>query len=108
VSFDQPGLPGSTHRLARVPYPLVCALLGLVLGWLPYFLHGPIPWKFNVLYIQGQIAVWAYYSARLLIGFVVGISVWPRPWYLRGPLCGFVTMLPVTFVALATPRCGFT
>ena len=82
--------------------------MGLVLGWLPWLLHGPIAWKFNVHYINGAIAVWAFYSARLLIGFVVGISHWPRPWYLRGPLCGFLTMLPVTFVALATPGCGFT
>ena len=89
-----------------LPYPLVCTLLGLVLGWAPILFHGPIPEKFDVLYIQGSIAVWAYYSARLLIGFVVGISVWPEPWWVRGPLVGFLTMLPVTFFALATPGCG--
>jgi hypothetical protein len=94
--------------LARLSYPLVCALLGLVLGWLPLLVHGPHPSKFNVLYIQGDVAVWAFYSARLLIGFLVGITFWPARWYLRGPLCGFLAMLPVTFVALATPRCGFT
>jgi hypothetical protein len=84
----------------------VCTLLGLVLGWAPVLFHGPIPEKFDLLYIKGSIAVWAYYSARLLIGFVVGISVWPERWWLRGPLVGFLTMLPVTFVALATPGCG--
>jgi hypothetical protein len=89
-----------------LPYPLFCTLLGLVLGWAPMFLHGPIPEKFDLLYIKGSIAVWAYYSARLLIGFVVGISVWPEPWWVRGPLLGFLTMLPVTFIALATPGCG--
>jgi hypothetical protein len=93
--------------LDRVPYPVVCALLGLVLGWAPKLIHGPIPEKFNVLYIRGVIAVWAYYSARLLIGFLIGITAWPRPWYVRGPLIGFLTMLPVTFVALASPGCGF-
>lgn len=87
-------------------YPRVCTLLGLVLGWAPVLFHGPIPEKFDLLYIKGSIAVWAYYSARLLIGFVVGISVWPERWWLRGPLVGFLTMLPVTFVALATPGCG--
>jgi hypothetical protein len=94
--------------LDRVPYPVVCTVLGLVLGWLPRLIHGPAPIKFSVLYIDGSIAVWAYYSARLLIGFFVGITTWPAAWYLRGPLCGFFLMLPVTFVALATPRCGFT
>jgi hypothetical protein len=94
--------------LASIPYPLVCTLLGLALGWLPWLLHGPAPLKFSVLYIDGSIAVWAYYSARLLIGFFVGITTWPAAWYLRGPLCGFLLVLPVTFVALATPRCGFT
>lgn len=89
-------------------YIALCAALGLALGWLPILVHGPIPQKFNVLYIQGAIAIWAFYSARLLVGFVVGISVWPRAWYLRGPLCGFLTLLPVTFIALATPQCGFT
>jgi hypothetical protein len=92
----------------RTPYPLLCVVLGLPLGWLPWLLHGPIPEKFNVLYIEGATAVWAFYSARMLVGLFVGISVWPEPWYLRGPLCGFLTLLPVTFVALATPGCGFT
>ena len=99
--------PESRRRIAAgAHYVLLCTLLGLALGWLPLFVHGPIPHKFNVLYIRGDIAVWAYYSARLLIGFVVGISVWPAAWYLRAPLCGFLTMLPVTVVSLATPGCG--
>lgn len=92
----------------KIPYPLVCALLGLVLGWLPWLVHGPIPEKFNILYIEGSIAVWAYYSARLSIGFWVGISQWPRRWWLRGPLVGIVAMMPLGLLALATPRCGFT
>jgi hypothetical protein len=91
----------------RLPYPVVCALLGLVVGWLPWFLHGPIPEKFNVLYIRGIIAVWGFYTARLLIGFMVGITRWPRRWYLRGPLVGFLMLLPITLVTLAMPGCGF-
>ena len=87
-------------------YPLVCAALGLGLGWLPVLLHGPIPEKFDIFYLNGAVAVWAFYSARLLIGFLVGITTWPAPWPLRGPLIGGLTMLPVTFVALATPGCG--
>ena len=48
----------------------------------------------------------AFYSARLLIGFFVGITTWPRPWYARGPLCGFLLMLPPGLIALASPGCG--
>ena len=94
--------------LARAPYALVCAGLGLVLGWLPWLLHGPIPEKFSVLYIRGDVAVWAFYAARLSIGLFVGLAAWPARWWLRGPVVGFLVMLPVTFFALATPRCGFT
>ena len=89
-----------------MPYPLLCALLGVAIGWWPRLVHGPIPYKFNVLGIRGAIAVWAFYSARMLIGFLVGITRWPERWYLRGPLCGFVSLFPVTLVALATPGCG--
>jgi hypothetical protein len=94
--------------LVRLPYPLVCLLLGLALGWLPKLLHGPIPEKFNLHYIWGAVAVWAYYAARLTIGFWVGISAWPRAWWLRGPLCGLVALLPVTLFSLAVPECGPT
>jgi len=59
------------------PITLICMLLGLRLGWLPMLAHGPIAYKFNVLGIRGDIAVWAFYSARLLIGFLVGITRWP-------------------------------
>jgi hypothetical protein len=94
--------------LAHVPYPLVCAVLGLGLGWLPILLHGPIPEKFNVLYIRGDVAIWAFYGARCSIGLWVGLTALPRRWYLRGPFCGFLTMLPLTLIPLAMPRCGFT
>lgn len=96
-----------TPALAR-HYVLVCTALGLVLGWLPWLVHGPHPMKFAVLHVHGQLAVWAFYSARLAIGFLVGISVWPARWWLRGPLCGLVSMWPVALVALATPECGVT
>lgn len=91
----------------RLPYPLVCAMLGAVFGWLPRLVHGPIPEKFNVLYIRGAVAVWAFYTARMLIGFVVGVTAWPRPWYVRGPLFGFLTVFPLTLVSLAMPGCGW-
>ena len=96
------------NPLAGWPYPLVCIALGLVLGWLPRLVHGPIAQKFDILYIQGSIAVWAYYSARLLIGVWVGLTSWPERWYLRGPLCGLLSMWPLGIMALATPGCGFT
>jgi hypothetical protein len=89
-----------------LPYPLLCALLGLALGGLPALVHGPIPYKFDVLGIRGAVAVWAFYGARLLIGFLVGITRWPGSWWLRGPLCGLLMMFPVTVIALATPGCG--
>jgi hypothetical protein len=88
-------------------YRLVCALLGLGLGWLPKLVHGPIPEKFDVLYIRGAVAVWGFYAARLSIGVVVGLTTWPARWYLRGPLCGALLMLPVGLIALATPGCQF-
>jgi hypothetical protein len=91
-----------------VPYPLLCTLLGLVLGWAPLFLHGPIAEKYNVLYIRGAVAVWAWYSARMAIGFWVGITRWPSRWWLRGPMCGFLSMFPLGLVSVATPGCGFT
>jgi hypothetical protein len=92
--------------LQRVPYPLLCAAVGLPLAWLPPLVHGPIPYKFNVLGMQGGLAVWAFYSARMLIGLLVGITSRPQRWYLRGPLCGLLAMFPVTLIALATPGCG--
>jgi hypothetical protein len=92
----------------NVPYPLLCALLGLAAGWLPRLVHGPIPYKFDVLGIHGAVAVWGFYSARMLIGALVGVTRWPSRWWVRGPLCGFVTMFPLTLVVLATPGCGGT
>jgi hypothetical protein len=86
----------------------LCTALGLLLGWLPVLVHGPIPEKFNVLYIRGDVAIWTFYAARLSIGFLVGISVWPARVWLRGPLLGALVMLPPGLLALATPRCGFT
>jgi hypothetical protein len=91
----------------RLPYPLLCVVLGSVLGWLPRLVHGPIPEKFNVLYIRGAVAVWAFYSARMLIGLLVGITRWPSRWYLRGPLCGLLALFPLTLISLAMPGCGW-
>jgi hypothetical protein len=87
-------------------YILVCALLGIALGWVPRQLHGPIPQKFDVLFIEGRIAISAWYVARSAIGLWVGLTVWPRPWWVRGPLVGTAVLLPLTLVSLAMPRCG--
>ena len=92
----------------RLRYRLLCIGLGLLLGWVPYLVHGPIPEKFNILYIDGPVAVWAFYSARMMTGALIAASNWPRAWYVRGPLCGFVALLPVSLISLATPGCGFT
>ncbi len=90
----------------RLPYPLLCALLGFVLGWIPMVLHGPIPEKFDLYYLRGEIAVWSWYAARLLVGVWVGITYWPARWYLRGALCGFLAMLPPGIMSLSVPTCG--
>jgi len=58
-----------------------------------------------VLHIDGSVAVWGFYTARMLAGAFVGASSWPSAWSLRGPLCGLLALLPVS---LATPGCGFT
>ena len=92
---------------ASLSYPLLCAALGVALGWIPKLLHGPIPEKFDLHYLDGATLVWAFYSARMAIGLWVGISTWPPPWWLRGPFCGVLAMLPVVFVSLATPGCGW-
>ena len=91
--------------MGRLPYPLVCGLIGLAVGWLPTLVHGPIAQKFDVVHIDGRIAVSGFYAARLSIGLLVGIAARPRRWWIRGPLCGFVAMLPLGLIALATPGC---
>jgi hypothetical protein len=90
----------------RVTYPILCALVGLALCWLPALVHGPIPYKFNIHYLRGGVAVWNWYLARGLIGFFVGITIWPRRWWLRGPLMGLLMLLPPSMISLATPECG--
>jgi hypothetical protein len=92
--------------LARIPYPVLCTVIGLLVGWTPMFFHGPIHEKFDIFYLNGSFAVWTWYLSRLLIGFWVGISVWPQPWFVRGPLLGALVMFPPGFVSLATPGCG--
>jgi hypothetical protein len=97
--------PAATRR---VPYALLCAVLGLGLAWIPLLIHGPHPWKFTMWRLNGAIAVWGFYTARMSIGLLVGITHWPERWYLRGPLCGVLAMLPVGLIALSNPACGFT
>lgn len=98
-------------HVKRMPRPraylALCTGLGLVLGWSPTLVHGPIPEKLNPHFIWGDVAVWAYYSARLSIGWLVGVAVWPRPWFLRGPLVGLVALLPPSLFSLAVPECGW-
>jgi hypothetical protein len=95
-----------TSSRSTLHYAAVCAALGLALGWLPAFVHGPIPEKWNVYGVHGAVLVWGYYVARMSIGLWVGITSLPAPWYLRGPLCGALAMLPLGFVGLSNPLCG--
>lgn len=75
---DLPRRPVSDYKPGvRVPYGLVCTALGLAIAWLPLLVHGPIAEKFDTVRINGAIAVWAFYGARMLIGFLVGITRWP-------------------------------
>jgi hypothetical protein len=99
--------PRAASQKFDISYTLLCSLLGAGLGQVPRFLHGPIPYKFDIHYLHGEVLVWAFYSARMLVGLWVGITTWPRPWWVRGPLCGALAMLPVVFVSLATPECGW-
>ena len=103
---DPQGIRAAPPAPAPYPYAPVCTIIGFAIGWMPMLVHGPIPEKYNMLYIRGAIAVWGWYVARLLIGFLVGITRWPAPWYLRGPLVGFMTLFPLSLVSLATPTCG--
>ena len=101
----------SDEARIKLPYAVVCTLIGLSLGWLPMFFHGPIPEKWDLFasqygWINGKTVVWAYYAERLLIGVAVGLTVWPGQWYFRGPLVGAVMMLPLGIVALSNPLCG--
>lgn len=97
----------ATPDPAASRYTLLCVALGLALGWVPLWLHGPVPEKFDVLYIEGSIAIWGWYVARMAIGFWIGVATWPRLWWLRGPLLGALSLLPLTCVSLAMPRCGW-
>ena len=87
-------------------YAGVCVALGLALGWLPGLVHGPIAAKWDVHAVNGELVVWGYRVARFSIGFWVGITALPRVWFLRGPLCGFVALLPLGFVSLSNSLCG--
>jgi len=76
----------------KLSYVRTCALLGLVLGWLPMLFHGPIPEKFDQFYISGSWAVWAWYLSRMSIGLLIGVTVRPRTFWLRGLLVGGLVM----------------
>ena len=102
-----PPPPAMPPRPAR-SYVAVCAAVGLAVGWIPGLLHGPIPEKFDYFELRGAVAVWSWYVARLLIGVMVGLTVLPARWWLRGPLCGFLMLLPPGIMSLATPTCGPT
>jgi hypothetical protein len=91
----------------RFPYTAVCFAIGIPLAWIPSFFHGPIHQKFDIFYLNGAVMVWGWYLARMLIGLLVGVSSTPPQWYLRGPLCGLLAMVPLGFVSLGIPGCGW-
>jgi hypothetical protein len=90
----------------RLRYVATSVALGLVLGWLPGFAHGPIAAKWDVHGVDGEWVVWAYRAARLSIGMWVGVVAVPAAWALRGPLCGMLVMMPLGMVGLSNEYCG--
>ncbi len=92
--------------LRRIPYPLLCTAIGAALAPLPVLVHGPIAEKWSLFYLNGDIMVWGWYTARLSIGLLVGITAVPRAWWLRGPLVGALAMFPLGFVSLGNAYCG--
>lgn len=89
-----------------VRYVALCTALGLVLGWLPGLVHGPIPEKWSIHGVDGDLVVWCYVAGRLSIGLWVGLTSLPEAWYLRGPLCGALAMLPIAMLGLSNQYCG--
>jgi len=87
-------------------FRVIAAFTGFIAAWLPFFLHGPIPEKLDRVRINGALAVWGWFVARMLIGVVVGTTTWPRIVWVRGALFGFLMMLPTGIISLATPGCG--
>lgn len=92
--------------MARLGYVPICTLLGIFFACLPPLVHGPIPEKFDQFFIAGSFAVWAWYLSRAAIGLLVGITIRPRRFWLRGLLVGAGAMFPLGFVSLAVPTCG--
>jgi hypothetical protein len=92
---------------SRLSYTALCVALGASLAWVPAFFHGPIREKFDIFYLDGAVMVWGWYLARMLIGCLVGMTAVPPQWYLRGPLCGVLAMIPLGVVSLGIPGCGW-
>jgi hypothetical protein len=92
---------------SRLSYIALCVAVGVPLAWVPPFFHGPIHEKFDFFYLDGAIMVWGWYLARMLVGLLVGITSFPPQWFLRGPLCGLLALVPLGFVSLGIPGCGW-
>ena len=92
--------------MRALSYVPLCTVIGLAIGWVPMLFHGPIPEKWDYYYVDGSIMVWGYYVARASIGWWVGTTTFPPQWFLRGPLCGALVMIPLGFIALGNPLCG--
>ncbi|MFN2376700.1 MAG: hypothetical protein ABR538_09190 [Candidatus Binatia bacterium] len=92
--------------MPRLSYTTCCILLGLLLGWVPSLFHGPSREKWDYFYLDGGTVVLAWHLARALIGLLVGLTSVPATWWVRGPLCGVLAMLPLGVVSLGNPLCG--
>lgn len=87
-------------------YILLCTAIGLSLCWVPTLIHGPIREKWDYYYLNGGWAIWNWYLARGMVGFFVGITLWPRRWWLRGPLVGLLLLMPPCMMSMSNPLCG--
>lgn len=89
-----------------IRYRVVCIATGALGASAAGWILGPRPELFLAHDIAGEITVWAYHASRLAVGVWVAISVWPRPWLVRGPLCGALAMVPVAWISQALPERG--
>jgi len=75
---------------------LIATLFGLIFGFVCWGLSssgGPTPWYLAVSIIL----------SRMLIGFVIGVSVLKLGWWLHGIFMGLIFSLPMAFYGFYVP-----
>lgn len=80
---------------------MACTIMGAVCGGLCVLLSTS----------SGALAlpiVWAIFTGRMLIGFVIGISTLKLPWAIHGSLMGLIVGLPSAVGAMSGASAEFT